>query len=129
MTDTVVTPAPTQLSIADTAARTGVSAPTLRYYERIGLIDPVVRDDGGRRVYGGSDLARVDFLRKLRSTGMPITQMQEYVELVRRGSSTELARLEMLEAHRRRVLDDLEHLNDCLGAINFKIDFYRKSLT
>jgi DNA-binding transcriptional MerR regulator len=117
----------TSLSIAATAERTGVSPHTLRYYERIGLIDPVGRDEGGRRVYSEGDLARVDFLRKLRSTGMPITRMQEYVELIRRGPSTEPARLALLEEHRRHVLDDLEHLNDCLGAINFKIDLYRKS--
>lgn len=117
----------TSLTIAATAERTGVSAHTLRYYERIGLIDPVGRDDGGRRVYSDADLARVDFLRKLRSTGMPITRMQEYVELIRRGPSTEPARLALLEEHRRHVLHELEHLNDCLGAINFKIDRYRAS--
>jgi len=55
----------TSLSIAATAERTGVSPHTLRYYERIGLIDPVGRDEGGRRVYTEGDLARVDFLRKL----------------------------------------------------------------
>ena len=78
---------------------------------------------------GDTDLARVDFLRKLRSTGMPITQMQEYVDLVRRGPTTEPARLRLLEDHRERVLHDLEHLNDCLGAINTKIDLYRKHTT
>jgi DNA-binding transcriptional MerR regulator len=119
----------TSLSIATTAERTGVSAHTLRYYERIGLIDPVGRDENGRRVYGELDLARIDFLRKLRSTGMPITRMQEYVDRVRVGESTEPARLQLLEDHRRRVLHDLEHLNDCLGAINTKIDMYRRSTT
>ncbi len=116
------------LSIAAAGKRTGVSPHTLRYYERIGLIDPVGRDDGGRRVYSDADLARVNFLRKLRSTGMPITRMQEYVRLVRMGPSTEPARLALLEEHRRHVLHDLEHLNDCLGAINFKIDRYRGSI-
>ena len=117
----------TSLSIAAAGQRTGVSPHTLRYYERIGLIDPVGRDDSGRRVYSDADLTRVDFLRKLRSTGMPITKMQEYVEMVRRGPSTEPARLALLEDHRRRVLHDLEHLNDCLGSINYKIDRYRRS--
>jgi DNA-binding transcriptional MerR regulator len=117
----------TTLSIAATSQRTGVSAHTLRYYERIGLIDPVGRDEAGRRMYSDADLGRVDFLRKLRSTGMPITRMQEYVELIRAGPSTEPARLALLEEHRRHVLHDLDHLNDCLGAINVKIDIYRKS--
>ena len=117
----------TSLSIAATAERTGVSPHTLRYYERIGLIDRVPRDEAGRRVYSEGDLARVDFLRKLRSTGMPITRMQEYVDLIRRGPSTEPARLALLEEHRRHILDDLEHLHDCLGAINTKIDMYRTS--
>jgi DNA-binding transcriptional MerR regulator len=117
----------TSLSIAATAERTGVSPHTLRYYERIGLIDPVGRDEGGRRVYSDADVARVEFLRRLRSTGMSITRMQEYVDLVRAGSGTEAARLALLEDHRRRVIHDLERLNDSLGAINTKIDMYRRS--
>jgi DNA-binding transcriptional MerR regulator len=80
----------TSLSIAAAGERTGVSPHTLRYYERIGLIDPVGRDEGGRRVYREADLA-------------------------------------LLEDHRRRVLHDLEHLNDCLGSISYKIDRYRRS--
>jgi DNA-binding transcriptional MerR regulator len=97
--------------------------------KRITNIDPIGRDEGGRRVYSDADLARVDFLRKLRSTGMPITRMHEYVELVRSGAGTERARLALLEDHHRRVVSDLEHLNDCLAAINFKIDMYRRSAT
>ncbi len=58
---------------------------------------------------------------------MPIARMREYVEMIRRGPSTEPARLALLEEHRRHVLHDLEHLNDCLGAINYKIDMYRRS--
>ena len=119
----------TSLSIAATAERTGVSAHTLRYYERIGLIDPVGRDEAGRRIYSDADLARVDFLRKLRSTGMPITRMLEYVALLRAGEGTEPQRLELLEEHRRRVAADLVHLEECLAAISFKIDLYRRSTT
>src|ERR1700755_2257256 len=75
------------LSIAEMAERTGVSAHTLRYYERIGLL-AVARDAAGYRVYGAEDFARVVFLNRLRMTGMPIRTIQRYVALVNEGEHT-----------------------------------------
>jgi DNA-binding transcriptional MerR regulator len=86
----------TTLSIAEMAQRTGVTAHTLRYYERVGLLE-VARDSTGRRVYGADDFARVVFLTRLRMTGMPIRDLQRYVGLVGQGDTTVPERLAMLE--------------------------------
>ena len=116
------------LSISQAAATTGVSAHTLRYYERAGLLDPVDRAESGHRRYAEEDLARIQFLSKLRSTGMPIRQIREYAELIRRGDDTHEARLALLEAHRDAVRAQLAETERNLELIDYKIDFYRERL-
>lgn len=113
----------TALSIAEAARQTGVTAHTLRYYERAGLLEPVGRV-GTRRRFEDDDLARVAFLRCLRGTGMPIRQMRQYVELVRQGPDTNAARLAMLQEHRESVLVRLHLLQQELAIIEKKIDNY-----
>lgn len=113
----------TTLSIAEMAERTGVSAHTLRYYERIGLLD-VARDPAGHRVYGAADFARVVFLSRLRMTGMPIRTLQRYVALVAEGDDTVPERLAMLQEHRDAVRAQLQELVFALEAVEFKIDAY-----
>jgi DNA-binding transcriptional MerR regulator len=116
------------LTISDAARASGVSAHTLRYYERAGLLDPIDRAQSGHRRYAEADLARIDFLTKLRSTGMPIRQIREYTELVRRGEDTNEARLAMLEGHRDAVRAHLEETERNLELIDYKISIYRERL-
>jgi DNA-binding transcriptional MerR regulator len=111
------------LSIAEMAERTGVSAHTLRYYERIGLLD-VPRDAAGHRRYGAGDYARVVFLNRLRMTGMPIRALQRYIALAGEGEGTVPERLAMLEAHRDAVRAQLQELALALEAVEFKIASY-----
>jgi DNA-binding transcriptional MerR regulator len=117
------------LTISDAARASGVSAHTLRYYERAGLLDPIDRAESGHRRYAEEDLARIQFLTKLRSTGMPIRQIREYADLVRRGEDTEEARMAMLVAHRDAVRAELEETARHLELIERKIDFYRERCT
>jgi DNA-binding transcriptional MerR regulator len=114
------------LTISDAARASGVSAHTLRYYERAGLLDPVDRARSGHRRYAEDDLARIQFLTKLRSTGMPIRQIRQYADLVRRGEDTQEARMAMLVAHRDAVREQLEETARHLDLIERKIDFYRE---
>ena len=104
-----------RLTIQQVAERTGLSVHTLRYYERVGLIHPIDRMENTHRRYSVDDIGWIEFLLKLRATGMSIQQMQAYAELQRQGDETLPERLEMLKAHRRRVeahMDELrEHLN------------------
>jgi DNA-binding transcriptional MerR regulator len=105
---TVTTAAPL-LSIAEVAERAGVTGPTLRYYERVGLLS-VGRDASGYRAYTEQDYARVVFLTRMRTTGMPIRDLQRYVALVAAGQSTVAQRLALMQAHRERVRARLDGL-------------------
>lgn len=113
------------LTINDVAKQTGLSAHTLRYYERIGLIAPVGRAPGGQRRYDAADLAWLDFLLRLRSTGMPISQMQAYAQLRAAGEATVPARRQMLESHLDEVLAHLAALQRNADVLQAKIAHYR----
>jgi DNA-binding transcriptional MerR regulator len=113
------------LSIAEAAAHTGLTADTLRYYERDGLmLRSVPRATSGHRLYAEADLAWIQLITKLRSTGMPIRDVRRYADLVRAGEGNELERLELLRAHRQVVLARLAEVQDHLGAIDYKIGLY-----
>lgn len=113
----------TGLTIAEVAERTGVTAHTLRYYERIGLVD-VPRDDGGRRRYTETELNRVVFITRLRLTAMPIRHIQTYFRLVDAGPGNEAQRLALLEAHRDQVKVRIAELEDALAVVDYKISTY-----
>jgi DNA-binding transcriptional MerR regulator len=110
-------------TIAEVAEQTGVTAHTLRYYERIGLLD-VGRQSSGHRRFSTHDVDRVVFIGRLRATAMPIRDIQRYFALVARGSSTERERLALLEAHRAAVRARLHELEAALDAIEHKIARY-----
>ena len=113
------------LSIAEAAAVSGLSADTLRYYERDGLLlRPVARSSSGHRRYSDDDLMWIEMITRLRATGMPIRDVRRYAELVRAGAGNERERLELLHAHRRLVLAQLAEVSEHLGAIDRKIGIY-----
>jgi DNA-binding transcriptional MerR regulator len=114
------------LTIAEVAALSGLSAHTLRYYERIGLLDPVARVHGGQRRYDADDLAWLAFLQRLRATGMPIRDMQRFADLRRQGHSTVAARRALLEAHRDEVLEQIAELQRDLAVVTDKITDYHQ---
>ncbi|WP_282947137.1 MerR family transcriptional regulator [Cellulomonas endometrii] len=113
------------LTIAEAAAATGLSPHTLRYYERDGLLlDAVERAASGHRRYTERDLGWLHLLTRLRATGMPIREIREYADLVRRGEGTEPQRLALLQAHRDAVRAQLAEAAEHLAAIEMKIDLY-----
>lgn len=113
------------LSIAEAAERTGLSADTLRYYERHGLmLHRVDRSATGHRRYTEDDLRWIGLLTCLRGTGMPIRDVRRYAELVRGGEGNEQERLDLLRAHRIAVLAQLAEVQEHLGAIDRKIGIY-----
>jgi DNA-binding transcriptional MerR regulator len=117
------------LSIAEAARRTGVSAHTLRYYERAGLVVTVIdRTSGGRRRYRELDLRWIVICTKLRATGMPIRTIRRYAELVCAGPGNEAQRLALMEAHRADVVAKLAEIQENLKLIDHKIDVYRSSV-
>ena len=117
------------LSISEAARATGLSAHTLRYYERTGLmLDPVDRTESTHRRYSERDIDWVVLLTRMRKTGMPIRLVRRYAELVREGDGNEDERLALLEEHRRGVLQQLEEVASNLEAIDTKIRIYRERI-
>jgi DNA-binding transcriptional MerR regulator len=120
---------PEGLSIAEAARHTGVTAHTLRYYERAGLVVTTVdRTGGGRRRYRQRDLEWIAFCTKLRATGMPIKTIRRYAELVAAGHGNEQERLALMEAHRADVAARITELQEKLKLIDHKVDVYRGRL-
>jgi DNA-binding transcriptional MerR regulator len=124
----VETPLPAY-GIAETAQRTGLTAHTLRYYERDGLmLRSVARSASGHRLYSETDLRWIGMIGRLRATGMPISDVRRYAELVRLGEGNEQERLKLLRAHQRRVRVELAEITGHLEAIDAKIGSYVSKL-
>ncbi|MEM7769401.1 MAG: MerR family transcriptional regulator [Cyanobacteria bacterium P01_A01_bin.37] len=114
-----------ELTIQQVAEATGLSTHTLRYYERCDLIAPIHRDNNGHRRYSARDIAWIQFLTKLRMTGMPIRQIQQYATLLRQQPDAVQARREILESHRQKVITQLQQLQENLTVIDWKIQHYK----
>jgi len=116
------------MKIAEVSEKYGLSADTLRYYEKVGLIPPVHRSDGGVRDYDELDLRRVDFIKCMRGAGLPIEVLTEYMALVQQGDSTIEARKEILVEQRNQLEARMEEMQKTLDRLNYKIDVYEKAL-
>ncbi|WP_405057379.1 MerR family transcriptional regulator [Kribbella sp. NBC_01505] len=116
---------PDRLSIAEAAEITGLTAHTLRYYERSGLVT-VDRDDSGYRSYGRQAMARIVFISRLRASGMTIGTIELYIDLVEQGAETEPLRLALMQAHRATILESLHELQAALAVTDYKIATYTK---
>jgi DNA-binding transcriptional MerR regulator len=117
----------TTWSIREVAEKSGLSPHTLRWYERIGLLDAIDRGSDGRRRFTNEDLEWLALLTKLRDTGMPVKDMLRYAELVRSGAG-EAERLDLLSRHREEVRRAVARQRECLKLLDFKIDFYSRHL-
>ncbi|MFI6942950.1 MerR family transcriptional regulator [Streptomyces sp. NPDC050418] len=111
-------------TISEVAAYTGLSAHTLRWYERIGLMPHIDRSHTGQRRFTNRDLDWLSFVGKLRLTGMPVADMVRYAELVREGDHTFDERQQLLVSTRRDVLARIAELQGTLAVLDYKIEFY-----
>ena len=120
------TSATKSLNISAAAKASGLTPYTLRYYEQIGLIAPVERQSGARR-YNADDMRWLDFLVRLRATGMSMRDMQRYAQLRREGEvAASLAeRQTLLEGHARRLEEDMRALGETLQTLRSKIRLYQ----
>lgn len=112
------------MTIAEVSKQYNISADTLRYYERIGLIPPVNRNKNGIRNYTDEDCKWVDFIKCMRSAGLPIEVLIEYVTLFRQGNSTIEARKEILIEQRGILEEKINFMTATLERLNYKIDNY-----
>jgi DNA-binding transcriptional MerR regulator len=116
------------MKIAEVSEQYGLSVDTLRYYERVGLIPPVQRNAGGIRDYNELDLRRVDFIKCMRSAGLPIEVLINYVELVQHGDETIDARKEILKEQRELLLTRMHEMQKTLDILDHKIEVYENSV-
>ena len=116
------------MKIAEVSERYGITSDTLRYYERIGLIRPVNRNGSGIRDYNEIDLRRVEFIKCMRSAGLSIEVLIEYVRLVQQGDPTIETRKEILKEQRELLLARMKELQKTLDILDHKIDVYENAV-
>ena len=117
------------MKIGELARRSGLSAHTIRYYERIGLLPPPDKNASGHRDYDVSILTWIDFLGRLKATGMPVREMLRYAALREQGAGTEAERQAILEIHRKHVRARLAGLRENLSVLDTKIAGYAATVS
>ena len=116
------------MKIAEVSERYGITSDTLRYYERIGLIQPVNRNGRGIRDYNETDVRRIEFIKCMRSAGLPIETLIEYVGLVQQGDATIEARKEILKEQRKLLVARMKEMQKTLDVLDHKIEVYEKAV-
>ena len=116
------------MTIAEVSKKYGLSADTLRYYERIGLIPPVPRTKGGVRDYGEESCGWIELMKCMRAAGVQIEALIEYVKLFRQGDSTMADRKAILVEQRDQLLSRMAEMQASLDLLNSKIDGYEQKM-
>lgn len=116
------------MKIAEVSEKYGLSVDTLRYYERVGLIPTVNRNESGIRDYNELDLRRVEFIKCMRSAGLPVEVLIDYVALVQQGDKTIEARKEILVEQRDQLMVRMSEMQKTLDILNHKIKVYGKAV-
>lgn len=114
------------MTIAEVSKKYDISADTLRYYERIGLIPRVTRNKSGIRDYSENDCGWVQFIKCMRSAGIQIEALIEYVSLFQQGDETSIARKEILIEQRELLVERITNMQETLERLNRKIENYEK---
>ena len=112
------------MKIQEVSEKFSLSTDTLRYYERIGLIPTVNRTDSGIRDYTEEDMRRVDFVKCMRSAGLPVEVLIDYMALVQKGDSTIATRKEILLEQREQLIARIEEMQQTLEILNYKIQVF-----
>ncbi len=116
------------MRISQVSEQCNISPDTLRFYERIGLLPPVHRNDGGIRDYNDLEIRRVEFIKCMRSAGLPIDVLIQYYILVQQGDHTMNTRKNILIEQRAEVTSRLRELQKTLDLLNYKISVYETAL-
>ncbi|MEC0259338.1 MerR family transcriptional regulator [Paenibacillus lautus] len=111
-------------TIKEVSEETGITAYTLRFYEKEGLLHFVKRDQSGNRVYDEESMEWLHFILALRSTGMPLTEIKQYVDWYQEGESTLTFRKQMMLNHKAKVEEELRQKYKYLEQINYKLALY-----
>jgi len=117
-----------EMTIKEVSEKYNISQDTLRYYERVGMIPPVTRTSGGIRDYQEADLSWVELAICMRSAGLPVEAMIEYVRLYQEGDQTIPARLQLLVDQKEALLEQKRQIDTTLERLNYKISRYEKAI-
>ncbi len=112
------------MTIKEVSEELGLTQDTLRYYEKIGMIPPVTRTEGGIRDYQENDIAWVKLATCMRSAGLPVKVMIDYLNLFQQGDSTIQARCNLLKEQRTKLLEQKKQIEETLEKLNYKIARY-----
>jgi len=116
------------MTIKEVSEQYDISQDTLRYYERVGMIPPVTRTAGGIRDYQETDLGWVSLAKCMRSAGLPVEAMIEYVKLYQEGDSTIQERLQLLAAQREKLLEQRKQIDATIKRLDYKIERYEDAV-
>ena len=116
------------MTIAEVSEKYQISADTLRYYEKEGLIPYISRSEGGVRNYTEEDCARIGFVKCMRSAGLSIEVLKQYFELFAKGKRTLKTRRDLLATEREKLKDRMTELQDTLKRLDYKISVYDNAL-
>jgi MerR family transcriptional regulator, aldehyde-responsive regulator len=116
------------MKIAEVSEQHGLSTDTLRYYERVGLIPPVTRNESGIRNYSELDLERVEFIKCMRKAGLPVEVLIDYIGLVQQGDRTVEARREILKEQRALLATRMKEMQKTLDILDHKIEVYDQAV-
>ena len=114
------------MTIREISKKYSISEDTLRYYEKVGIIQPVKRKNGIRD-YGDEELANIEFVVCMRSAGLPIKVLKQYLDLFERGDETLPQRVAILKDQREKIKGKIRDLSSALDKLNYKIDFIYKN--
>lgn len=115
-------------SMKEVCEKTGLTAHTLRYYEKEGLLPEISRTKGGLRIYTDADLEILGLICCLKNTGMPLNEIARFIQLTREGDHTLKERCEMLRSHRQAVLDRMAEMQRHLDKVTWKLNFFSEKL-
>ena len=115
-----------KITIQEVAEKYDLSKDTLRYYEKEGLVGPIKKNKSGIREYQEQDLERIEFVKCMRSAGLSIAVLKEYMKLYDKGDSTKDVRLKLLEQERKALKQKIEHMQEAYQRLNYKIEYYKR---
>mgnify|MGYP000020278735 FL=1 len=116
------------MNVKQFSEQAGLSPHTIRYYDKLGLFPTIRRTNAGYRDFSNRDLNWIVFIKKLKTTGMAMVDIQRYVDLVKAGDHTQNERRAMLVAHQQHVQKQMEEWKESATAIDSKIEFYEQEM-
>lgn len=114
------------MNIKKVAEEVGLSADTIRYYERIGLVPPITRTESGIRDFQQNDLEALEFVKCFRAAGVSVESLIDYMALFQKGDSTSQARLEILQGEHDKMQERYNDLGKALQRLEYKIKGYKE---